>query len=54
MPKKQKLDKATINIMQRLLNMPPKVHEDMKVGRTRKKKKRGSSTRAASSKQRNA
>ena len=52
--KKPKLDKATITLMKRVLNMPPKVHEDMKVGGSEKKKKRGPKSRASSAKRRSA
>jgi hypothetical protein len=52
--KKIGLDKATINLVKRVLAMPPKRHEDMKVGRPANKRKRGPKARAASAKQRTA
>ena len=48
---KPKLDAATLDVLKRVLAMPPKHHEDMKVGRaTPKKKKRGAKARASFSK----
>jgi hypothetical protein len=41
--KKINLDDATVRIMRRMLNTPPKPHEEMKVGRPANKKKRGPS-----------
>ena len=37
--KKPDLDEATIRIMRRVLNTPPKHHDEMKVGRPVKQKK---------------
>lgn len=52
--KKTGLDPATVNLVKRVLAMPPKPHDEMKVGRPEKKKKRGPKARAASSKPRTA
>ena len=53
--KKPDLDKATIEVARRVLQMPPKPHDEMKVGRPAvKKKKRGPKDRASSAKQRSA
>lgn len=52
--KKTDLDDNTLDVMRRMLSMPPKRHEEMKVGRPAKKKKRGPKDRASSSKQRSA
>jgi hypothetical protein len=52
--KSPKLDKTTTDIAKRLLSMPPKHHEDMKVGRPSRKKKRGPKDRASSAKPRSA
>jgi len=52
--KKGALDEATLRIVKRMLSMPPKPHEDMKIGRAAKKKKRGPKDRASSSKPSNA
>jgi hypothetical protein len=52
--KKIKLDDATVRVMKRVLAMPPKLHEDMKVGRLANKKKRGPKDRASSAKLRTA
>ena len=52
--KKLKLDDATVRVMERMLNTPPKQHDEMKVGRTPKKKKRDPKDRASSSKRRSA
>lgn len=46
--RKPNLDAATVTVMKRMLAMPPKLHEDMKVGRPAKKKKRGPKDRASS------
>jgi hypothetical protein len=51
MKKKPKIDAATVRLMQKVLAMPPKPHDDMKV---KPKKKRGAKTPAVSSKPRNA
>jgi hypothetical protein len=48
--KKPKLDKVTAGIAERLMKLPPKHHEDMKVGRSAPKKKRSPTGRASSSK----
>jgi hypothetical protein len=53
MPKKLDLDDATIAVMKRLLGTPPKPHNEMKVGRPKKEKKRGVKARASSAKRRN-
>jgi hypothetical protein len=53
MGKKPKLDAATLRLVQKVLALPPKPHEDMKLGRA-KKKKRGLKSRASSAKRRNA
>lgn len=51
MTKKSDLDPATQSIVKRVLAMPPKRHDEMKVGRPAgKKKERGPKGRAASSK----
>jgi hypothetical protein len=52
MTKKSDLDPATQDIVKRVLAMPPKRHDEMKVGRPEKKKKRGPKDRASSSKRR--
>jgi hypothetical protein len=52
--KKVSLDPATVNLVKRVLAMPPKPHEEMKVGRPANKKKRGPKARAASAKRRTA
>ncbi len=52
--KKPDLDDATVNIMKRLLAMPPKPHDDMKVGRPKAKKRAATKGRAASAKPRTA
>jgi hypothetical protein len=55
MPKKTtKLDAATVQVMKKVLAMPPKLHEDMKVGRPLQSKKRGSKGRASCAKPRTA
>lgn len=54
MTKKSDLDPKTQDIVKRLLAMPPKPHDEMKVGRQKKKAKRGPKGRAASSKRRTA
>jgi len=50
--KKLDLDADTIRIMQQVLAMPPKPHEEMKIGRPSQKKRRGSKGRASSAKRR--
>ena len=44
MPKKLDLDDATIAVMKRMLGTPPKPHNEMKVGRPKKEKKRWEKT----------
>lgn len=48
--KQPRLDAATIKVVKQVLAMPPKPHEDMKIGRPTQKKKRGPKDRASSSK----
>lgn len=52
--KNHKLDAATIRVMEKMLATPPKPHNEMKVGRPAKKKKRDPKDRASSSKRRSA
>ncbi|WP_422000666.1 hypothetical protein [Reyranella sp.] len=52
--KKPDLDDATVRILKRVLAMPPKHHDDMKVGRPKSKKRAAPKGRAASAKPRNA
>lgn len=52
--KKPDLDDATVGILKRILAMPPKHHDEMKVGRPEKKKQRAAKGRAASAKPRTA
>ena len=52
--KKPDLDAATVNILKRMLAMPPKPHDDMKVGRPKAKKGAATKGRAASAKPRTA
>jgi hypothetical protein len=52
--KKPDLDAATVRILKRMLAMPPKHHDDMKVGRPKAKKRAATKGRAASSKPRTA
>jgi hypothetical protein len=52
--KKIKLDDATVSVIQSVLAMPPKHHDEMKVGRPKKKKQRSPKGRAASAKRRTA
>jgi hypothetical protein len=47
MPKSPKLDAATVEVIKRVLALPPKHHDEMKVGRPPRKKKRGRSKKAA-------
>jgi len=54
MTKKVNLDQNTVNLVKRVLAMPPKHHEEMKVGRPDAKKKRGPKARASSAKRRTA
>ncbi len=54
MAKKADLAPDTVDILKRILAMPPKHHDDMKVGRPKSKKKRDPKGRASSAKQRNA
>lgn len=46
--KTPKLDPATLDVVKRVLSLPPKQNKDLKVGRSRKR--RGSKGRASSSK----
>jgi hypothetical protein len=52
--KKLDLDADTIRVMRQVLAMPPKPHEEMKIGRPAQNKKRGSKGRASSAKRRTA
>jgi hypothetical protein len=52
--KKISLDDATVRVMKQVLAMPPKRHEEMKIGRPANKKKRSPKDRASSSKPRTA
>jgi hypothetical protein len=52
--KKIDLDDATIGIIRNVLAMPPKHHDEIKVGRPAKKKQRSPKGRAASAKRRTA
>lgn len=52
--KKPELDDATVRIMKKVLAMPPKHHDEMKVGRPMDKKRRGPKGPAASAKRRTA
>ena len=52
--KKTDLDAATVRVLKQVLAMPPKPHDEMKVGRAAKKKQRDSKGRAASAKRRTA
>jgi hypothetical protein len=54
MTNKPKLDAATVRVIQKVLAMPPKPHDEMKVGRPAKKKKRGIKGPAVSAKPRSA
>jgi hypothetical protein len=54
MTKKSDLDPATQAIVKRVLAMPPKPHEEMKIGRAKKKTKRGPKDRASFAKRRTA
>jgi hypothetical protein len=47
--KDTKLDETTVAIAKRLMEMPPKPHDEMRVGRPSPKKARGSKGRASSS-----
>jgi hypothetical protein len=51
MSKKPSLDDSTVELVKRVLAMPPKHHDQMKVGRDTKKK-RETKARASSSKRR--
>jgi hypothetical protein len=48
--KKPKLDASTLKVLKQVLALPPKPHEEMKVGRPAAKKKRAAKGRASSSK----
>lgn len=52
--KKSALDGATVNILKRMLAMPPKHHDDMKVGRPKSRTRAATKGRAASAKPRTA
>ena len=52
MTKKPKLDDATMRVLKKMLAMPPKPHDEMKVGRPANSKKRGPKGRASSAKRR--
>jgi hypothetical protein len=52
--KKTDLDATTVQILKKVLAMPPKHHDEMKVGRSANKKKRDPKGRAASAKRRTA
>jgi hypothetical protein len=39
-PEKPKIDEATLRIMERMMHMPPKPHDQMKVGKSRGKPSR--------------
>jgi hypothetical protein len=52
--KKPDLDAATVHILKRVLAMPPKHHDEMKVGRPKSKKRAAPKGRAASAKPRTA
>lgn len=52
--RKSSLDAATVDVMKKVLAMPPKRHEDIKIGRPANKKKRGPKDRASSAKPRTA
>lgn len=54
MTKKSELDPETVDIVKRVLALPPKRHEEMKIGRSASKKKREPKARASSSKRRTA
>ena len=48
--KKPKLDVTTLKVLKQVLALPPKHHDEMKVGRPAPKKKRDTKDRASSSK----
>jgi hypothetical protein len=52
--KASKLDPATLDVVKRVLAMPPKKNEELKVGRPQGNKRRGPKGRASSSKPRGA
>lgn len=52
--KRPDLDEATVRVAKRLLTMPPKQHNEMKVGRPPRKKRRRTKDCASSSKPRSA
>jgi hypothetical protein len=52
--KKVNLDAATVQVIKQVLAMPPKRHDEMKLGRTTKPKGRRPKARAASAKPRTA
>lgn len=54
MTKKPKLDATTLKVLKQVLALPPKHHEEMKVGRLAPKKKRDPKGRASSAKRQTA
>ena len=48
--KKAGLDGDTLRVLQRVLSMPPKHHDEMKIGKPAQKKRRKPKDRASSSK----
>lgn len=52
--RKPKLDAATIEVVKRVLELPPKRNEELKVGREPKGKKRSLKGRASASKPKDA
>jgi hypothetical protein len=51
MARKPKIPAATVEMMRKLLSMPPKPHNAMKIGRAANGKKRGPKARVSSAKQ---
>jgi hypothetical protein len=45
MGKNPELDQATKKIAERMMSMPPKRHEDMKIGKTKPKRAKSPATR---------
>jgi hypothetical protein len=54
MTRKPKLDATTLKVLKQVLALPPKHHDEMKVGRPTQKKKRGPKGRASSAKRQTA
>lgn len=52
MAKKPKLDAKTLKVLKQVLALPPKPHEEMKIGKPAAKKKRATKGRASSAKPR--